>query len=153
MKGDLNNLTAYPLTFDLLHEGYSSWSNSEHLPDFILAYDNQNVIIRGFLYSTGNDGWILASEPNLKSCCVGASEKRGLQLSVKGSLPEESPRSALLVQGTLKITPGALKPFYALEQASISEEPLSLSIVWIVAFACVCCLTASYFWRRSSKLL
>jgi hypothetical protein len=149
VKGDPNNLTAYPLTFDQLYEGYSLWNNSGHLPDFILNYDDQEVIIRGFLYSVGNDGWILASEPNLKSCCVGASGKRSLQIYAEGSLPKEPTRAAILVQGTLKITPGTLKPFYALEQAFISEEPLSLSIVWIVALACVCCLSASYFWRRS----
>lgn len=138
-----------PLTFDQLHEGYSSWSLSGTFPETLLAYDDQQVMIRGFLYSAGDEAWILASEPNLKSCCVGASGKRGLQLAVTGSLPKEPPATALLVQGTLKVTPGSLKSFYALDQAFIIEEPLSFSLFWGVALACACFLLVRYFWKHS----
>lgn len=139
----------HSLTFDQLREDYSSWSLSGNLPETLLAYAEQQVMIRGFLYSAGDETWILASEPNLKSCCVGASSKRGLQLTVTGSLPKEPPITALLVQGTLKVTPESLKSFYALEQAFIVEEPFSLSLFWGVALVCACFLSIRYFWKRS----
>lgn len=151
MKNDHSHLTAaHTLTFDQLREGYASWSVSGQLPDFILSYNDHEVMIRGFLYSAGDDRWILASEPDLKSCCVGASGKRGLQLSISGSLPKKPPSTALLVQGTLKVTPGTLSPFYALDQASILSEPVSLTLLWMIALACVCCLSIKHLMRNKA---
>lgn len=140
----------HPLTFGILQEGYSSWNLSRTLPETLLAYESQQVTIRGFLY-LADDAWILASEPNLKSCCVGASNKRGLQLVVQGSLPKESATTALLVQGNFKITPGSLQSFYTLEQAFIVEEPLSFSLFWGAAIACVCMFLIFYFWKKRSS--
>lgn len=42
--------------------------------------------IRGFLYKTEKQQYILAAEPNLKSCCVGSASKRNKQILVSGTI-------------------------------------------------------------------
>lgn len=44
----------------------------------------QEVSLRGFLYETQEGGRILAAEPNLKSCCVGAADRQERQVWVLG---------------------------------------------------------------------
>lgn len=51
-------------------------------------YINQTrqVEIKGFLYKLEEETFILAAEPNLKSCCIGNSNKQHKQLIVYGDL-------------------------------------------------------------------
>lgn len=66
------------------------------LPGCLIAEDH----IRGFLYEV-EDGWILAPEPNLRSCCVGSDANREKQVRVEEM--EESPSTwkAVTLSGDL----------------------------------------------------
>lgn len=124
------------LTFEQLGAGYSSWQTTGQLPQEILKNKNQLVQIRGFLYKTllsEKEAWILAAEPNLKSCCVGSSGKRGLQLVSTGDFPENAPSAAIMLQGHLELTAGSQGPFYALSDATIQSASYSLNGVMIIA--------------------
>lgn len=123
------------LTFDQLWEAYSSWQASGKLPEGVLSLQGQLVQIRGFLYVTtvgAREGWILAAEPNLKSCCMGSSTKRGLQLAVNGDLPDQAPATVVALQGRLQLSSGTEGPFYALSDASMLPESSSFGLIGIM---------------------
>lgn len=72
---------------------------SAHAFHFADLHD-QEVEIRGFLYQYARDGhsrWVLASEPNVKTCCLGAHTKKFQQIEVTGiSQPPISAQSVTL---------------------------------------------------------
>lgn len=91
------------------------------------SLQGQQVLIRGFLYS-GNQKIILASEPNLKSCCVGAENKRSMQLVVLGDIAS-IPKTAVTLEGTL--SSDGLN--YRLENAVIVKDGFSVKPVLLSA--------------------
>lgn len=78
----------------------------------------EEILIRGFPYVTTEGKVILSSEPNMKSCCVGASHKVDSQI-----LLEEYPANdvvhgfAIMVQGRFKKTDEQIFPKYHLANA------------------------------------
>jgi len=75
--------------------------------------------VRGFLYRTGDGGWILAPQPDLKSCCVGSEARRDEQLIVVGWEEESAPNRAVSLLGTIED-----RHFYIEEQKS---SPMSMA--------------------------
>jgi hypothetical protein len=71
--------------------------------DIIKKWHNQHVQIRGFLYHAPDGRWILASEPNLKTCCIGSSAKSLQQITVLGAFDEIPLSQAVALQGTFQI--------------------------------------------------
>lgn len=138
------------LTFEELDRGYSFWQSSGHLPQELLSMQNQLVQIRGFLYKTelNNRGaWILAAEPNLRSCCVGSSGKRGLQLVVTGDLPREGSITAVSLKGHLQF-PGEIQgPFYGLSDVSLQSDITSYGTITLLIIFLISVLA----WRYSAK--
>lgn len=97
----------YPLTFDQL--GTPALSNVE----------NKQVRIRGFLYQNAQGEWILASQPNLKSCCVGTPSKFHQQIFISNHLSPASTAYVSTIEGIFRIHSHNL---YRLEQAYLIEE-------------------------------
>lgn len=63
---------------------------------------NTRVQIRGFLYATDEGQLVLASEPNLKSCCVASEAKKADQLFISGDiLPPNQAGLVVLAEGEL----------------------------------------------------
>lgn len=58
-------------------------------------FQNQEVEIRGFVYLSEKKEWILAEEPNLKSCCVGSESKANKQVMLPG-VKDELPKYQVL---------------------------------------------------------
>lgn len=82
----------------------------------------REVIIRGFLYK--KDGLqILASEPNLKTCCIGAAHKKDNQVVIQNPLPDHPLERTVRIKGRLAYNKGALS--YSIEDASIMAEEKS----------------------------
>lgn len=110
----------HPLSFQEFHK----WQ-----PD-------QEVVIRGFLYNK-EDQWILADQPNLKSCCVATLDN---QIYLSESLEVASLDNAITVQGRLKVDSNNL---YHLENVKILNDKrswpifsillLSLTLIGVVA--------------------
>lgn len=78
-----------------------------HLESFIAGHPlPQSIKIRGFLHKTSDHRWVLAAEPNLKSCCVGSHANRSRQLLISGCVEvSQDCRFPVTVQGILKMDP------------------------------------------------
>lgn len=84
-------------------------------------FNGKPIQIRGFLYVTNDGQTVLASEPNLKSCCVGSAAKRGKQLLIKGNVTNEhSSDFAVTINGILEIHPNE-HFFLHLKNASLAK--------------------------------
>jgi len=66
----------------------------------VYAEETHSVEMRGFLYQATDGRLILAQEPNLKTCCIGAEHKSDQQIIVEGSLAP-SPYKAVTLTGHL----------------------------------------------------
>lgn len=83
-------------------------------------FNNRLVNVRGFLYHNSSGELILASQPNLKSCCIGSQGLVYQQILVRGKLDPEA--QVVTLQGIFKIDPqhneqGQIIRLYSLENA------------------------------------
>lgn len=76
----------------------------------------QKIEIRGFLYPYEENVWVLASEPNLKTCCVG---KKKTQVFVEGAFSDMPSGYVVNVQGELSLDP---QRGYVLRNAQINKK-------------------------------
>lgn len=128
------------------------------------SLQGKRVEIRGFLYKNGRDEWILAAEPNLKTCCMGSKEKRDRQLLIIDQiddLPTPLPLTAITLQGDLIIgansdlSPSDAKPLipiYHLKNSIFipsSSHPLFFSLVAIAIGFFTTLWMAKSFWFTS----
>ncbi len=63
---------------------------------------NQNIEIRGFLYRLEDRSLLLASRPNLKSCCLGAALSPHEQMVLHGLKNPPKTDQAITVRGIFK---------------------------------------------------
>jgi hypothetical protein len=121
-----------PLSFQQLH-GLNSYLPKEAsvtlLQREMAAVHQKTICIRGFLYQTDAGRWLLAATPNMKSCCVGSSDKITQQifLSAPFTAPAKAAIEAVSVQGTFSIEPlwdaqGNLTQLFSLKEALILHE-------------------------------
>jgi hypothetical protein len=114
------------------------WNDSELWEDS----KNTRVTIRGFCYPTSTDAWILSAQPDLKTCCVGASKELHHQiLIVSGpilqTLKNQSPGQVIQVIGFFRIQPayasqGELSQLYIFTDADLVEMPGRHWQPWVV---------------------
>lgn len=127
-----SSLMAHPsiLTFDTLAQlnetEYEQWQGKE-------------IAIRGFLYRRTDGKAVLASLPNLKSCCVGTTSKIYEQIQLKNDLESIADQHVVNVQGRFKIDPvydqtGELVQLYWIESASIAVKNTDVSkwTSWVI---------------------
>ena len=85
-------------------------------PQQLNSYLDQEITLRGFLYQT-EKGWILAAEPNLKSCCIHKKPFIHLDNSFASGLTNH----AVTMQGHLSLTEKN-PPRYHLSDARILHD-------------------------------
>ncbi|MBA3722963.1 MAG: hypothetical protein H0W88_11280 [Parachlamydiaceae bacterium] len=117
------------------------------------ALNEKKVQIRGFLYNAENGSLIFASQPNLKSCCVGVDAKESEQIVVYGSIKPSS--HAVLLEGVFVIDSkkngiGELRNFYTLNQASLVVKDASIPL-WAWIGGAILIITVLYFKMRIFK--
>ena len=155
------NLIRVILTLSLFCSISFGWSNESVKSPVVLSFqdlekaanDGEDTIsslhltpvnIRGFLYTTSDGKTVLASEPNLKSCCVGSRDKRPKQLIIYGD-QTLNVRSdvAVTLNGILETNPKG-QYLYSLKNASFIDTkspdftPFILGGVLILAFLSFC---------------
>lgn len=109
-----------PVSFQMLKDLDSSKMDTASLVD-------QEITIRGFLYQDVNQKWILASEPNLKTCCVGSEKKVKQQIVLSGTFAKQLLGQAVTLNGIFTIEPqytneGSLTGLYYLKNAIIEKN-------------------------------
>lgn len=99
------------LIFVLLFLAGKFWASEEmktldflHLKDLNFT-EEHSIQIRGFLHADLEGQWILADEPRLKSCCLGAKDKRFHQIYLDTSFDSHLKNTIMTVQGRLKWGP------------------------------------------------
>lgn len=115
------------LAFWLATAPLLTWTEFRREP---AAFDEQTIQIRGFLYEL-NGQKILASQPNLKSCCVGHPDKITEQLLIEGNFEPLRTPYAIRVEGLLHAVRNQDHTIYKLENAKIIRESSSK---WFLAF-------------------
>ncbi len=83
----------------------------------------QTVTVRGFLYQTSSGNWVLASDPGLKSCCIGAQNRVERQIFIEGNVGSPTPGRVYTLEGQFLIKPvkdstGQLQQLYHLRNFS-----------------------------------
>lgn len=117
-----------------------------------VALENQLVHVRGFLYRLDDGSWILACQPNLKSCCV-SKQPTNQRLHISGDLGLETPQQVVELEGKLRIAFAEQIPMYHLDEARLVKATESSPTPWgtIVGVLLVCFLGFSYrYWLRLS---
>ena len=100
--------------------------------------DQKHIKIRGFLYQTANGKWILADEPNLKSCCIG--KKAAQQIFLEDFQAPPLSNSVVEIAGFLTFEPswnshGKMEKLYVLKNAVILP-PEDNPYCWVL-LACI----------------
>lgn len=67
--------------------------------DYASIAPGEEVVLRGFLYKKENGEWILADEPSLKTCCVGADHTADRQVILEGKFQEAYLHRAVTLKG------------------------------------------------------
>jgi len=95
-----------------------------------IAQDKQ-IEISGFLYQSPEHGWVLASEPNLKSCCVGNDKQKNKQLLVEGKMKGlPSSATAIALRGVLVVDLNNYFPYKLKDAEGVSQEK-KLADLWL----------------------
>ena len=94
--------------------------------------DGSTIQIRGFLYTANGGQTVLASEPNLKTCCVGSEAKRKKQVAVHGDrLPTASSDFAVTLIGLLEVDPNG-QFLFSLKNSAVAESSQQNLSLWIL---------------------
>ncbi len=128
-----------------LHSEISTLQNA------LIGFHQKEVIIRGFLYQGSDGGWILAAEPNLRTCCVGASAKVMQQIFLNDKFIGESQQRAVTLQGKFFVEPiwteGSLKRLYQMDQAVILPYPRYSWPLLVIAIIIIGLGCGVYVWN------
>lgn len=128
------------LSFGLNAEQFHEIAFADLASEKILSYENQRVRMRGFLYRASDDRLILASQPDLKSCCVGKQKEHVI---VEGHL--EPQRNAVLVEGIFVIEGN-----FILKEVHLVESKINWIFWMLIVFSFVVIymiFKSSFFYR------
>lgn len=112
-------------------------------------YHGREVTVRGFLYQSLDGRWILASEPNLKTCCVGSPRKVWQQIIVDGEFESVPANKVVQIAGTLRVDPvqddkNAFTQVFRLVNPHLVQEDDNGIWLWIV-MSVIGLMAISYF--------
>jgi hypothetical protein len=105
-------------------------------PTTSTQYHEKQVQVRGFWYPLNEQEGILASYPDLKSCCVGSAHSVNEQVFVKNFFESITTKQLVTLEGIFKINPkynqkGELIQLYVLEQTHLVQTSYSYLLLFI----------------------
>lgn len=83
-------------------------------PEKMAAVIDSPATLRGFLHRK-DSMWILAAEPNVKSCCIANANQATKQIILEGDFSTLSQQTVVKIEGLLTYK----QPFYHLQKASV----------------------------------
>ncbi len=108
----------------------------------INALDGRMVKVRGFLHQSQDGKWVLADEPELKSCCIGAKEKLSKQIMLQGFIENARAHQAVDLQGKFHIQKIEEMQTYWMEEPKIIEKPPHVWGSYLILFVSIIALYA-----------
>lgn len=104
-------------------------------------FEGKEVSIKGFYYESNRGDSFLASQPNLKSCCVGSIDKLDRQVLLEGHFVVPKSK-AVTFRGILKTSPtynqqGDLQSLYFLKNPVLIQEEY-YNLFYVVLFFLIC---------------
>lgn len=88
------------------------------------------VTMRGFIYPVSEGQFILAGEPHLKSCCVGAAHHQQRQVILRGPFGAVSPAQAVTITGQLHVhSQEGENIYFSFENPSLLLRPTSWQLI------------------------
>ncbi len=138
---------------NLSFQQFDSTTTSENIPLALKQAHQHHVSIRGFLYQGSNGQWILAAEPNLKTCCIGSKDKISKQIAVTGNGLKPS-SGAVLIQGEFLVAPlmdatGSLMQLYVLKNAQRLQPKTQWSLFnMVLAGIALCIAWGVVLWHK-----
>lgn len=97
------------------------------------------VELKGFLYPLDQNEWILASEPNLKSCCIGSITKNSSQITLVGDFSRFSTHTPLTCRGVFHFSENGK---YFLRDVEMNQK--EVFPLWTLS-AIICIIAAALF--------
>lgn len=91
--------------------------------------EGATIELKGFLFPTSDGGWILSSEPGLKSCCVGSIHKQASQITLLGDFSGCSRHKPTEVRGILQCEEGR---YLLIDGESVHKETFPLWTMVII---------------------
>lgn len=115
--------------------------------DDFSQFEGKLVQVRGFLSPHPDEGWVLASQPHLKSCCIGSLSQE--QLRITENLSDVSTAYVSTVQGFIKKKAST----YHLEQAQvIKSSTIPLFEIGVACFLAIFIWTCiNLIYRKQTK--
>lgn len=138
------------LTFIDFKKGHTEWLETKVLPEKLSSANGQRICIRGFLYQKADKAWILASEPNVKSCCLGSQNKEAEQILIVTSADIQHSQLAVTVCGDLHISTDKF-PFYSMKNISISKAAKPLWSYTAFAAMAISFCGAVFVYRKKKQ--
>jgi hypothetical protein len=139
----------------------SQQKDDESALKFAQQFHQKPVSITGFLYQTTEGGWILDTQPHLKSCCVSSKQRSFKQIHISGLFDHlaqtqtQTQTQSIQLSGEFMILsnkeslPLPVKEFHLFNAMIISDHNrLSLlSILTFIVMAAVCIFVLRY-WNK-----
>lgn len=103
--------------------------NDKSPEEIVRTYQGKEVEITGFPYKTADGVWILADDPQLKSCCVGSDKKKKSQIVLDGEKGAYPSHQVLTLLGELNFSDGRWR------LTNYSHKHEGSSFGWLIAGA------------------
>lgn len=119
---------------------------------FIRDYQGKDVEIRGFLYKGDDGNYLLAEQPDLKSCCLKpGGSKKALQVEGMGLSPFVGTQVTL--KGVLYTDPKIESSDIILLAAFPSEDDDSKYVLFAMCLFALLLISTMVYWIWSNKRL
>ena len=102
-------------------------------------WQDKRITLRGFPYQSNDGHWILAPQPNLKTCCVGSAHNAHSQVHIRGDIPPVNLGSVVALTGTLHANPeydgnGHLQALFDLDDIVEVDEDTAKDSISLTLF-------------------
>ena len=143
-----------PLSFRELYVTWEQIADEVHLHQLIEKFspwEGKEVVIKGFLYSDPEGHSILASEPNLKTCCLNTFDQHIL---LDHPIPPPSSTHRIsTIQGKFHTQPhrngsGAIDQLFVLKEATLIDGSTSYLFLLPIVILGLGLLSYIFFFRK-----
>jgi hypothetical protein len=117
-------------------------------PQAMGLVNGKRIKIRGFLYLSPSGDWILAAEPDLKSCCIGSKSKANQQIFLDGHFDPQLVNYAHEISGVIHIdAKDQEERYYYLQKAVLLKKNRDYSTIAIgvIVFGICICVMVIFF--------